>query len=188
MDVTERVARDASAATAVRQAAEKALYQRGTTALPVNLQSGPTEAQRKREEWTKDKQRTFEGIASNPFHAMIEVLTEVTDPAGRPEEKLQLWYANESSVTNEVFVEGGTRTNVLAWTHPGVQIALSAKLNEFVDISAGGYRLSGVEPRARARFAALLPEVSGLYEPGGLTCSPECIHSDGESSALMSDG
>lgn len=80
----------------------------------------------------------------------MEVLTELRGPGGALEEKAQLWYASETSVTNEVFGEGLQRVNVLAWSHPGVQLALSGKLNDYVDISASGYRGIGeLHPSAR---------------------------------------
>ena len=54
---------------------------------------------------------------------MMEVITELRGPNGALEEKSQLWYASETSTTNEAI--GGI--NVLAWSHPGVQLALSGR-------------------------------------------------------------
>ena len=150
-----------------RQQPRRSFTAHGASTESIDLRSGPTDAQLERQTWRNDRGRTLAGIANQPFHAMMEVITELRGPNGALEEKSQLWYANETSTTNEVFGTGSERINVLAWSHPGVQLALSGKLNEFHDISASGYRLAGVEPIGRARFTAVLPEISGLYEPGG---------------------
>jgi hypothetical protein len=167
MTLDERLRRDETAAGRAQTAAQKVLHGHGASTEPIDLRSGPTDAQLERQTWRSDRGRTLSGIANHPFHAMMEVITELHGPNGALEEKSQLWYANETSTTNEVFGVGSERINVLAWSHPGVQLALSGKLDEFHDISASGYRLAGVEPIGRARFAAVVPEISGLYEPGG---------------------
>jgi hypothetical protein len=167
MTLDDRLRRDETAAGRAQTAAQEVLHGHGASTESVDLRSGLTHAQRQRQTWRSDRDRTLAGIANHPFQAMMEVITELHGPNGALEEKSQLWYANETSTTNEVFGTGSERINVLAWSHPGVQLALSGKLHEFHDISASRYRLAGVEPIGRAHFAAVLPEISGLYEPGG---------------------
>lgn len=166
MELTQRIQRDEAAAESVRGEAEQALFERAGS-LPSNALHGPTDAQRARQKWADDRRESLSAIADHGFHAMVEVVTELRSPDGEFEEKKQLWYANEASTTNEVFGPRGSQISVLSWSHPGVQIALSGKLNDWRDISASGYRLSGLEATARARFDAVAPELSGLYEPGG---------------------
>jgi len=167
VSLDDRVTRDEAAARTVRAKAEAALYERSGSSEPIDPRSRPTKAQLQRQAWDDDRRRSVTSVADHAFHAMMEVLTELRGPNGGLEEKVQLWYASENSSTNEVFGAGPERISVLAWSHPGVQLALSGKLNDFRDISASGYRLSGLETTARARFDAVLPKVSGLYEPGG---------------------
>jgi hypothetical protein len=167
MKLDERVRRDEAAARTAQALAKSVVGRRDGVTESVDFRSGPTDAQRRRQIWHNDQAQTIAAIASRPFDAMMEVVTELQGPRGALEEKSQIWYAKETSTTNEVFGAGPDRINVLAWSHPGVQLALSGKLNEFHDISANRYRLAGVEPVARARFAVVLPEISGMYEPGG---------------------
>ena len=167
MSLDKRVRRDEAAAQTVHAFAEAALRDSKAGSEPVDLRTGFTDAQRRRQSWRSDNRRTIESLVDRPFQAMMEVVAELRGPGGALEEKDQLWYASETSVTNEVFGAGSQRVNVLAWTHPGVQLALTTKLGEYADITSGGYRLAGLETKARARFDAVRPNVSGLYEPGG---------------------
>ena len=68
---------------------------------------------------------------------------------------------------NEVLKGNGSTVAVLAWTHPGIQLALATDLGDSGDIRANGLRLRSVEPLAKARFDATLPEISAVYQPGG---------------------
>lgn len=167
MNLKDRVSRDHAAAKFVRNEAEQALYEKRGAILANNSVQSANAPARAYEAWSDDRRASLSGVADHGFHAMMEVVTELAGPGGKLEEKRQLWYASETSRTNEVFGTGANRVSVLAWTHPGVQIALSGKLNEWCDISMGGYRLSGLETTARAQFDAVAPEISGLYEPGG---------------------
>src|SRR5207244_4415710 len=54
-----------------------------------------------------------------------------------------------------------------SWTHPGFQLALAGDLGEEQSVAKAGYTLKAVRPSARARFRQVLPEIRGLYEPGG---------------------
>src|SRR5271169_1538222 len=136
MNLEERVLRDEAAARAAKASAKVSAGGRDSLAQSVDLRSGPTDAQRQRQIWHDDQARTIASIAERPFDAMMEVITELRSPKGEIEEKSQIWYAKETSTTNQVFGEGSSRINVLAWSHPGVQLALSGKLNDFHDISA----------------------------------------------------
>ena len=129
MKLDERVHRDEAAARSVQAVAMVVRGSRDNPTETIDLRSGPTDAQLKRKAFYGfDRARTIAGIAERPFHAMVEVITELRGPNGELEEKSQLWYASESSKTNEVFGGGADRVNVLAWSHPGVQLALCAKL------------------------------------------------------------
>jgi hypothetical protein len=133
----------------------------------VDGRFGPTAYVAARVDYARRRATALESIAAQPFQAMVEVCTEVANPEGRPVEKEQLWYANTESSVNEVLQFGNTRIAVLAWTHPGVQLALATELGKIRDVRANGYRLLTVEPLAKARFDAALPIVSAVYQPGG---------------------
>lgn len=120
MTLDDRLRRDGTAAVRAQRAAQKVLHAQGASTESIDLRSGPTDAQLERQTWRNDRGRTLAGIASRPFHAMMEVITELRGPNGALEEKSQLWYANETSTTNEAFGTGSERINVLAWSHPGV--------------------------------------------------------------------
>lgn len=98
---------------------------------------------------------------------MVEVYTETAGDDSAPIEKEQLWYGNTKSSANEILNRDGRSVNVLAWTHPGLQMALSLDIDGFRDMRAHGYRLLSVELLAKARFDGLFPNISGVYQPGG---------------------
>jgi hypothetical protein len=163
----ERVARDqmhAEIATAAAQA--ELMHIRGVVA-PIDIRFGLTDHHRDRLDYVSRHEAALEAIASQPFQAMVEVYTEVAGENGKPVEKEQLWYANAASSANEVLKIGGTSVAVLAWTHPGLQLALAADLGDYRDVRANGYRLLSVEPLAKARFDVTLPVISAVYQPGG---------------------
>jgi hypothetical protein len=130
MTLDERVRRDEAAARSVQVIAKGARGRRDSSTESIDLRSGRTDAQLQRQAWRDDQARTIAGIAERPFHAMMEVITELCGPHGALEEKSQLWYASETSTTNEVFGAGSDRINVLAWSHPGVQLAVVSKILE----------------------------------------------------------
>ena len=109
----------------------------------------------------------LEVIAANPFHAMMEVETEVRGKHGKNSVRKQLWYANEHCPCNLPLDDGEKKVNILAWTHPGVQLALVESLGEKQDIRSSGYNLAVVAPLARAKFWQLFPDIAGIYDPGG---------------------
>lgn len=112
---------------------------------------------------SNDRRRALTAIRKRPFHAMVEVISYLASGV----EKEQTWYANEVSAANEVFELDSNRIAVLAWTHPGIQAALANDIGEYDDIKASGLRLHGVETLAKARFDEVLPQISGIYDPGG---------------------
>lgn len=85
---------------------------------------------------------------------MAEVVTE-NEENGRLVEKSQIWYANESGISNVIWNVGGKQIAVLAWTHPGFQLALIGELDEYQDVEAQGYSLISVIPNARANVCRI---------------------------------
>ena len=128
MKLDERVHRDEAAARSVQAVAMVVRGSRDNPTETIDLRSGPTDAQLKRKAFygrpgTHDR---WHRRASVPRHGGGD--NRVRGPNGELEEKSQLWYASESSKTNEVFGGGADTFNVLAWSHPGVQLALCGKL------------------------------------------------------------
>jgi hypothetical protein len=165
--LAERVARDQGNAEAVADAAHYELARFPGSTVTVGVQLWPTNADRNRKDYAAQRRASLEAISSEPFQAMMEVYTEVVGANGDVHEKEQLWYANTATATNEVLETAGGMVNVLAWTHPGVQLALATEIGDYKDVKANGYRLRSVEPLAKARFDATLPQLSAVYQPGG---------------------
>lgn len=113
------------------------------------------------------REAALDAISADPFQAMVEVATEIAGEDGNRVDREQLWYANEGSSANQVLTLSGQSVAVLAWTHPGLQIALACDIGDYRDVRANGYRLLSVEPLAKARFDKTIPEISALYQPGG---------------------
>lgn len=112
----------------------------------------------------------FRSISKDPFQAMVEVISETGALNGATTEQEALWYAHEWTRMTEVLDSGGNRIIILPWTHPGVQVALSDPLGIYVDLEVSGYKkLLAVKPLARAHFTQVIPELIGLYDPGGKT-------------------
>ena len=114
---------------------------------------------------TREPQKdSLQAIVDTPFHAMVEVQTETE--SSTDDETIHVWYANKNTtVNNPLNKEGPT---VLRWTHPGFLIALAAEnLGETYDMKSENYKLVSVTPLAKAKFDEVLPEISGIYEPGG---------------------
>ena len=128
---------------------------------------GPTDHDRDRAGYGKQRREALEAITANSFQVMVEVHTEMTGGNRNTRQKDQLWYANTSSSVNEVFKDGTDELAILAWTHPGIQLALSADLGDYRDVRVNGLQLKGVEPSAKARFDSVLPQISAVYQPGG---------------------
>ena len=135
----------------------------------IDSRFGVTEPDMNRFEHHDRKRATLEAIADDPFQVMVEVNTELASTGSTVVKKKELWYANERSSANEVLgIDGRDRSvNVLAWTHSGVQKALLLDIGDKEEISEHGYKPLSVELLAKARFDAVFPNISGVYQPGG---------------------
>ena len=163
----KRLERDQQNALCVSREAKQVLSQARPSLAISDSRFGATNYDKQRWDHTDRRIAAFEAIAEKPFDVMVEVVTELTDLDGNPIEKDQLWYGSAESATNIVTGAGSERIAVLAWTHPGLQLALTTNIGDCQDVRANGYRLQSVEPLARARFDATLPQISGVYQPGG---------------------
>jgi len=163
--LTERIKRDKINASLAPVAAKSELHRKGVRAENVDFPSGHTDAAEKRQQGINDEVKSLSVIMEYPFHAMMEVLI-VSSDRRKEIKKEQLVYANEHISCNIAHL-GDRKINILAWTHPIIQLALSGYLKEENDIRARGYTLKSVTPLARAKFSQVKPEISGLYEPGG---------------------
>lgn len=166
-DLNKRISRDQANALAAVRCAQHELAQFRAPVLSGSGLHGPTEHDLGRRDYADKRLAALEAIMSDPFQAMVEVYTEVVGERGEIIEKEQLWYANVESSVNEVFRDGSSNIAVLSWTHPGIQLALSTDLGDFRDVKASGFKLRSVEPLAKARFDAALPQISAVYQPGG---------------------
>ena len=166
-DLDDRLQRDQQNAKFAVEAARSELLQIHSPQEPVDSRFGLTAHDKSRIEHHNRHLEALEAIADEPFQVMVEVFTELANNGSAVVEKEQLWYANTESSANEILSTGGQPVIVLAWTHPGLQKALSLNLGDFEDISAQDYQLLGVELLAKARFDAVFPNISGVYQPGG---------------------
>ena len=159
----KRIARDQRNAEIAVRAAESEFTQFRRPAMPGKTLHGLTAHDQGRIDYSDRRRLALEAIAADPFQVMVEVYTEMLGDNGKLLEKEQLWYANQSSSANEVLND----VAVLAWTHPGIQLALSTDLGDYSNVRANGLRLRSVEPLAKARFDTTLPQISAVYHPGG---------------------
>lgn len=100
---------------------------------------------------------SLQSIVNTTFQAMMEVETETEN-----DRNIDLWYANQNTSVNHVL-----GVSVLSWTHPEVQVSMSARLGKSSKQLFVGLTLSEMLPIARAKFDEVRPEISGIYEPGG---------------------
>ena len=162
-----RISRDQANAEAASRCAQYELARFRSPPLSGSGLHGLTEHDLNRNDYSNKRLDALEAIISDPFQAMVEVYTEVVGERGELIDKEQLWYANVDSSVNEVFRDGSSSIAVLSWTHPGIQLALSTEIGDFRDVNASGLKLRSVEPLAKARFDAALPQISAVYQPGG---------------------
>jgi hypothetical protein len=156
--VRERVVRDQKNAVEAQGQARMELQTLKNPSIDVDFTLGPSAAARGQLQFQKNRDKSLREIVKHPFHAMVEV--EVETHAGY---KIHLWYAHENTTLNAPI--SGVR--ILTWSHPGFQLALTERLNDFHDVSDRNYTITGVKPFARARFYQVYPGISGMYEPGG---------------------
>jgi len=161
-----RVQRDQENAHSATQLAREALRQFSTYG-PIPDIHGPSENTKIRESENHRRHADLLAIRNVPFHVMAEV-EATTLQNGKEQIFQQILYAHENTRTNNPLTHNGGRINVMSWTHPAIQIALTRDLHEIIDIKAHGYTLMGIKPLARARFSQVLPSIVGLYEPGGI--------------------
>jgi hypothetical protein len=166
-DLGRRITRDQANAEAAVRSAQHELARSRSRVISGSGLHGPTEHDLGRRDYADKRLNALEAIMSDPFQAMVEVYTEVVGQGGELVEKEQLWYANVDSSVNEIFRDGSSSIAVLSWTHPGIQLALSTDIGDFRDVKASGFKLRSVEPLAKARFDAALPQISAVYQPGG---------------------
>jgi len=162
-ELQKRIERDAENAKDAKERAEEKLkvYIRST---PTEFANDDTIFGRKRKSYESNEILSLKGVAEYSFHAMVEVMVETRDGVRRH----QLWYVNKYINNNIILPKGGgDAINVLSWTHPGIQVALTENLGSFTDISDRRLTLVGVSPEARAKFTRVLPAIVGIYEPGG---------------------
>ena len=157
MDLKDRTERDGRNANRAKELASVKLQ-------AVTPPTGIREVDPQLSDFKDSERDSFRAIAEFGFHAMAEV--EIKRKDGKIVKSL--WYGNERSKINSPLVDGQLETiNVLTWTHPGLQAALTEDLRKWTDLAASGFSIVGVRPGARARLRAVFPEILGLYEPGG---------------------
>jgi len=158
MNIEKSVYRDQANAQKAQEEAKKKLGNSHSTSIEVDFTRGISSSQLRNIKLTEDLQRSLIAISNNPFDAMMDVVTETERGT-----ESQLWYANERTTSNAPILE----PIILAWSHPGVQLALTGQLGEKQDIKNRNYYLKSVIPISRAKFQRVLPSIKGLYEPGG---------------------
>ncbi|MBU4357008.1 MAG: hypothetical protein KJ822_16975 [Proteobacteria bacterium] len=171
LPVEDRVARDENNARSAQAQAANELHNFSHAKILTDFTMGITSTQKSKQDYDKKKKMSLRAIAAHPFHCMVEVEMET--------EKIpniyKLLYANIHSKSNEILKGEYGPINVLSWTHPGIQLALTGDLDEFHNIKVHGLTLRSVKPLARAKFTRVLPQISGLYEPGGSIRQEEAI-------------
>ena len=165
--LTDRVERDHSNASNAHELALQELRQNPGFIVNVNITGGPSSSSLQARSTQQKLIESLQAISKVPFHLMIEAEVVTKDSRGNENRTKQLLYANEHSSHNTILGAEKDRVNVLAWTHPAVQLGRTRDLREEADIRSQGYTLTAITPLARAKFNQVLPEIAGLYEPGG---------------------
>ena len=165
-ELNNRLSRDQRNAEAARRAASAKLRELRPPDDPRRI-FGPTDHDRRRAQYAKQRRETLEAVTANPFQVMVEVHTEIAGTNGNTQITKQLWYANTLSTVNEVFKDSTGQIPILAWTHPGIQSALTTDLGDYDNVQGNGLQLRSVKPLAKARFDSVFPQISGVYDPGG---------------------
>jgi len=164
---TNRVDRDQKNATKVQKFALQELRKNPGYKEKIDLTRGPSSSYLQSRSTQQKLIESLQAINKVPFHLMIEAEVVTKDNSGNEKRTKQLLYANEHSSHNTILGAENERVNVLAWTHPAVQLGRTRDLQEEADIRSQGYTLTALTPLARAKFNQVLPEIAGLYEPGG---------------------
>ena len=98
----DRVRRDQANAVEAKMVAQKQLTQPQMDGGPIGWTTGMTSSQLDRINYSESRKKTLQAIVNQPYHAMVEVITETEEQSGKVVKKEQLWYANEHSTINEV--------------------------------------------------------------------------------------
>ncbi|MBW1909880.1 MAG: hypothetical protein JRJ11_10115, partial [Deltaproteobacteria bacterium] len=168
LKLNERVKRDQRNAQAAKYLADKELKKFSVITEQPDITCGLSQAHVNYLNKKDVELKALYAVSEKPFHAMVEVDVETEDKFGRRHfNRNQIWYANEHSAYNVILDGQDGRIAILSWTHPGFQLALAGEFGEEKNIGGHGYILQNVIPLARAKFSRVLPEISGLYEPGG---------------------
>ena len=152
MNLKERVERDEKNAVRAKELAISKLR-------VSSVSTGIIELDPRRWGFNESERDSFGAISNFGFHAMAEVEIERRD--GKVIKLL--WYANERTKINSPLVDGRLGTiNVLTWTHPGLQAALTEDLHHWSDLSESGFSIVAVRAEARARLETVFPKILGL--------------------------
>ncbi len=162
----DRIKRDEQNARYAKDIANMELRNFSRRIETPDITSGPSASYLESLHYGDREHASLQAVCADPFHVMLEVTIE-TSERNKKIVMDKLWYANEQSMYNLPLWKGDQEINVLAWTHPGVQLALVGELGEPQDIRANGYALREVTSHSRAKFSQVLPSISGIYEPGG---------------------
>jgi superfamily I DNA/RNA helicase len=161
MEFDARVQRDGNNAKRAKDAAKKEIDQVPSFAPKADFVHGTPGYELDLASEIEKQLSSLQEIGREPFHGMVEAVI-FSD-----RERKVLWYANQHAVSNQVLSDAQGEIRIVTWTHPGFQVALASQLNEDVSLRGHGYSFRSVRPIARARFRAVLPEISGIYDPGG---------------------
>lgn len=163
-ELAKRVARDSKNAKDLSRFALRDLGLKGKTESYDKDTHGDFDLYASLQEIKKPEKDSLQAIVDTPFHAMVEVQRETE--TNTDDETIHVWYANKHITVNQPLNEEGL--TVLCWTHQGFLVALAAEnLGETYDVDSEGLTLISVTPFAKAKFDDVLPEISGIYEPGG---------------------
>lgn len=162
MDIPEQVLiRDGKNAQAAQKRAHEKLRHSHPHIFENDISGTFTELNRNSISNFNSEHKSLVSVRNNPFHAMVHVNTELRSGASR---KNVIWYAHENTNTTLVLGE----VVILPWTHPGVQIALTEDLEDAYEVDDHRYKeLIEIMPLSRARFDKVIPEIVGIYDPGG---------------------
>lgn len=156
----ETIHRDLTNADIAQKGAFEKLRDFSHGAIREDITGALSGAIKRKRSHSKTELEALQAVHAHPFHAMVHVNTELRN--GSIQENLVL-YAHERTITTLAF-DGVV---VLAWTHPAVQLALTENIDEACDVDDPRYNIIEITPIARARFQKVLPDIVGIYDPGG---------------------
>ena len=174
MKLDHRVKRDQANALRIQDAARKKLGDAAPAFRPeADIVRGTPGPQLAIADALARERASLGHIKHEPFDAMIEaeILTDCP--------RRVIWYANRNTHGNIVLEDEEGQLHIQCWTHPAIQLGLTAELEEWADFKRRGYTIRQVRPLARARFHQVLPQISGVYDPGGATAGrpePAAVH------------